>query len=379
MELRTELQDIFCDLTLNPRSKLARHHNENKDLSADFTWNDLFLFTFKDDNSTALKQYQAIVDDESKAIDIGSLPQFRPPVRNGSWWLLSLNEPQDIKSQLELLDNFVSYEQSNNLDRKDMGGAFHFQWEVNPSPYQYLSEIREWIGKISAKHRPKWIQPSNCGEKPLQTMQNTTSCEYYSLHPSKLSCEIADQVFERIRSMHPNTDTFAFLHIRRGDTTAECNTSLVNIHEYLRCSFGRISDVEAIFGSVTVLFASDELDHCYRTAIHSIITDGLGFRFVDLDEIVLSAVQRHSSTNQPGMRLLNNYFIFHVTSIVSIDPRIRIFLQQRRIGCPSCNEVVTPEHFRIYSSQNTTVTNLRSANWSIWSTIFNNKLCSQML
>lgn len=65
----------------------------------------------------------------------------------------------------------------------------------------------------------------------------------------------------RIQSLALDQSYYGHLHIRRGDSINDCDTSLPRMKDFLYCSFNNTNDLGR---NITLLMTSDEDDKEYR-------------------------------------------------------------------------------------------------------------------
>jgi hypothetical protein len=263
---------------------------------------------------------------------------------NFTWLQLPLASGRHAVSQIERLETLVEAQQQQQLtdsneesssskDERLHGG---FVWEVYVPTYSYKYNVTAWF--LKNKQRPRLR--GNQGD----------GCDYAKQVPSTLSLELVDRVMTRVQSMYPATTTWAHFHIRRGDTKKVCNTSLPAINDFLSCSFlmNRSPDVHCHFGkNITFLITSDEWwKQCYRSSICEIVENGFGYGCVDLDQTIQSVLEDYLAERREEDDsmdpLNNNMFLYHLSTLIKLDPRIKIFLEKRREGlcCRDCVDVV---------------------------------------
>jgi len=231
------------------------------------------------------------------------------------------------------LDEFVQRQQSESLiigsqdDSKD-----GFLWEVYVPHYLWRNESSEWFSNATKTS-------SNPSVGLLG--DNGEACSYTRFSPSSLAKEIARNVIDYIRQYHNGVDSYGLFHIRRGDSRDACDTSLPEIQKYLNCSFHDRLKVSSHFGRIAILLASDERDPQYRSAIATLITEGLGYDFVDLDETIQTVLKQMIPHIDQGRRSMNNMYSYHISRLVAEDPQIKFVLEKRRtIHCPDCTQIV---------------------------------------
>jgi hypothetical protein len=241
-------------------------------------------------------------------------------------------QKEDAVAQIVQLDEFVQRQQSETKSTKNSKDRFH--WEV------YVSHFR-WKKDLSAlfSNSTRWSSAPRVEVGHLH--DDRDHCSYTEFLSSPLAADTVEKVFAHIQQHHTGIDTYALFHIRRGDSIDTCDTSLSQIHHYLNCSFQHRSLVASHFGRVAILMASDERDACYRSSIANLVERGLGYYFVDLDETVRTVLKESYSRIHNGGRLMNNMYLYHISRLVTKDPRIKLVLEKRRtIHCPYCTNVV---------------------------------------
>lgn len=353
-------------------------HNGDQAIPTTLHWKDIYTYTFRDDNSTALQEYQTN-SDSWQPINLSQLSDFQSLSNKDPWWRLTTMQSQDIVDHVEQLDRFVTLQQqqqqqidgSNDFTNNSITTTkTGFLWEVYVPYFYWETDITSWfLNKDEAHRRAKprmrfWIE--------------NDGCDYIWERPSSISEEIVDRVFDRIRSIHSKTDSFVLFHIRRGDAKDECDTSLSRIHDYLTCTFRRKSEIASQFGQITVLMVSDEHDKCYRTAIQQLIQDGLGFGFIDLDNTIATVLKKFvGKVGRHKQGLLNEMFGFHVSKVMAEDSRIDLVLEQRRhIQCPNCTDLlISDSPHRVPKS---TPIRAASTTWNFSQTMKDYQLCTEM-
>ena len=133
------------------------------------------------------------------------------------------------------------------------------------------------------------------------------------------------------------------LHVRRGDTKSDCDTSLETMRSYFECSFDVSTPVQR---PIILALASDETDMEYRRNITEMI-GGLTLpgddtiRGVDLDAIVWRTIADEVNEERLPRSNLNNYHVYLVAYQLRKQPKehgIDFVLQRRRnIECNQCD------------------------------------------
>lgn len=235
--------------------------------------------------------------------------------------------PSNGIEQLLRLDDIVNDQWrqiGNGVNESDIGS---FLWEIPVDPYHLLmfeNEIRVAMAK-----RNQTIPPSF----PDMLPKRVPGCQY-------VSTLYSDQVERVVRSVwedvHDPSSTMGFLHIRRGDATAQCNTTIPDMHSYLKCSFANTTK----YGNITMLVATDETDPDYLAKVTASL-HGLypHVRMVHLDPIVEQHAKKFANeirTADNQAEFANNFFTFQVENVIRYQ-RAAFVLSQRRSECNVCN------------------------------------------
>mmetsp|Transcript_2001 Transcript_2001/g.4314 ORF Transcript_2001/g.4314 Transcript_2001/m.4314 type:complete len:582 (-) Transcript_2001:105-1850(-) len=165
---------------------------------------------------------------------------------------------------------------------------------------------------------------------------------------------------------------FAFLHLRRGDSLENCDTSVERIHKYLACSLGGpkarkyMKMQQEHHRKPFVLFlASEEKEQSYRAAIMETIEEVSVdlFNFgekrsspspttpllspilpIDLDLLVQRVVEEEIEAGRLSHAYRNNYSIFWIGR--AIGRMASFMLKQRRdLNCDICNKQLAESAF----------------------------------
>lgn len=306
-----------------PSYQLATFHNGGQKLPENLTWSEMEDIRFLDDNSSALMPYDLDPVDEYHGIDQAfHLNEYFKDPKYSSWLRLRFNDRADynkvgrvFRNHVQKLDEFVKHQQPHDKPLKT-----GFIWEVYPVLYHYYDAYNKW-------------SLESIGDKEAARL-----CQYTESRKSTTSHQVKDRVLEFLQQEYAHSTYFVPLHIRRGDTTDVCNTSLAKMNDFLSCSFDSFLTT---LGKITVLLATDERDTCYRQAIRSMI-ESLGHTSVDLDAVVWDVLRDFAGTR--NSHLLNNMFVYKVISDIRDDERIGTVLEKRRDQCPECQSLVSLLH-----------------------------------
>lgn len=338
----TDLAGYLCATVYAPppSTMLSVSHNGNQPISRSLLWRDFYSIRFRQDHSIALKQFQANLASGNLATDplvLSQVKQFRRSTSGvDPWFRVVTRQEEDAVAHIAQLNAFVQKQQLSQTASNVSKDAF--LWEVYVPHFRWRNDVSAWFSNSTSS----WRSAPDVG----LLVDDRVHCSYTQHQPSSLAAEIVENVFEDIRQQqqqqhHSGIHSYAVFHIRRGDTIDSCDTSLSEIYKYLSCSFRDRALVTSHYGRVTILLASDERDSCYRSAVATLVEKGLEYDFLDLDATVQKVLNEVVARTNNGSRLMNNMYIYHISRLITKDPRIKINLEKRRtVHCPACTNVV---------------------------------------
>jgi hypothetical protein len=130
--------------------------------------------------------------------------------------------------------------------------------------------------------------------------------ERYTVPP--VMQQFADLVWVELGQTALANTTAGFLHIRKGDTTEQCNTSLAVMQDYITCSFNGTKSL----GSLSILLASDERSPAYRAEVRNMLLDVGVHHFLDIDAYLKVKLEETLPAKHH-----NNHYLFRVGSLIS--------------------------------------------------------------
>jgi hypothetical protein len=286
-------------------------------------------------------------------------------------WELGRNNNLDAPQQLHQRE-FDDYERIITRQPEDLLSDF-----IRLQSNKHVATAGSFIWEIRVSwHASKQIwasHPINIAESSLIMPAGGTRVQLSAFpavfadpsgSPSKFGClyihdgipapmqDMVDQIWQAISSIAatntgtrtknrtddagpPHPPYIGFLHIRRGDSTSRCNTTLAKLRNYLSCS------LQGVPPSL-ILLASDEANPEYRQSIQRMLqTKSLGHHdMVDLDALVWEQVQqRHNHHDNSAPHLHNNYYVYRIESILKTTHVDFVLQQRQRHDCPECQNV----------------------------------------
>jgi hypothetical protein len=333
-----------------PAYFLSPHHNRGENISHSLQWADLQNWTWvmPDKNGQSLMngllplhKYELANLSPGHLLASGlhqlyGLNQTLP--NNRSWYstLPMSSQPQFhvVAGPNEGVENVLHLEQIVTRQWEDYGNGVlasdlgNFMWEIPINPYDlgiFEGQIRNAILKENR------TIPLSFPEGVFKRGQS--GCRYIAKDASRHVEEVTSRVWNDV---HDSAATMGFLHIRRGDATAQCNTTLSRLKEYFRCSF---ADTER-FGRIKMMLATDETDSEYLGEMKSILEDMYPHvTLIHLDPLVEKHTSEYVNDKMEGSdptRFLNNFFTFQVDYFIQWQ-RAAFSIVLRRNECNKCD------------------------------------------
>eukprot|EP00523_Entomoneis_sp_CCMP467_P019266 CAMPEP_0168824554 /NCGR_PEP_ID=MMETSP0726-20121227/11157_1 /TAXON_ID=265536 /ORGANISM="Amphiprora sp., Strain CCMP467" /LENGTH=329 /DNA_ID=CAMNT_0008877565 /DNA_START=56 /DNA_END=1042 /DNA_ORIENTATION=- len=224
---------------------------------------------------------------------------------------------------------------------KDTGCGYYVKYEYPPKLVELARMVLHEAVKSDKEEEAHLAIPDSYGDEPEADETNGG-------RPASSSSG------DKEPKTHDGSNVpFGFLHIRRGDTKALCNTTLDRMSEFLDCTFGGFETNDFLRryhqqarqkSKFVMFFATDELDPHYRQGIrdyldHQPLRNGKRqnlIRAVDLDQTVQLVVQREVERGTIPSHYTSNYIVFWIGKIIS---RAGLFTvsQRKARQCPDCS------------------------------------------
>ena len=194
-----------------------------------------------------------------------------------------------------------------------------------PDPSEKIREMAQQAGIWNEGMRPYlWTSKTNLD-----------GCRYTPDHTSSSHMVmIANRVESAIHSNHPDDTIYGALHIRRGDTLNQCDTSLAAMKEFFTCS---LKGTEEIGRHIALLMMSDERDAGYRQAVVDMVDDYPHVSIVDIDAKVRMMIAEATEGGDipPGMD--NNYNLYGIEQMLKSESKMAFKMEKRKTEwCEKC-------------------------------------------
>lgn len=319
---------------------LGTKHNNGTRLSDDLKWSDFREFAFGYNQTI-----QDLPRDENKFV-----ASLTTKLSNRSQLLsVTSSTAEGNWDKFLRLENFTQ----EQLDGGNLNSENHyFVWKIQTNTYHM--DLFKSQNPYHQVHKRPLSFPSKL---PGTGSDGCSYSTWFNGRRSEYVSKVVNGIFQMIKtSPQPllpikssdkavdnkggNSSIIGVLHLRRGDTTGDCDTSPIKMKRYLECSFANSTDL----GKITVLLSTDEQDPTYVHEILSIFNNKTGnssFSHISiqwLDPMIWGLVESLVSKGELPPRMLNNYFVFVVSS--EIQKEASFFLEQRRKSrCKECEPI----------------------------------------
>mmetsp|Transcript_6497 Transcript_6497/g.16671 ORF Transcript_6497/g.16671 Transcript_6497/m.16671 type:complete len:560 (-) Transcript_6497:3095-4774(-) len=362
-----------------PNKWLAKVHNRNKRIPKDLMWHDLITYPLllpenelNRTNHHPRKVFSPMIVSSSTRNMAESFFQEMQQRYEGDTsrrFHLYQNDTQGTLTHFQHLYNMVENNKKGGQEQRN-----YFVWEMIPqhlwvffrkSVQDQLSELRQSEIKASKSKAPS---DATTTVVPLFTNKlNQDHCgSYVERKYSQSLISLAKLMLQEANKivLGHNDDTsqddakpllfFGFVHIRRGDSTGKCDSSLETMKGYLECSLTGPT-VEAFFRRLkqasqpfVMFLATDERDSTYRESMLKLMeeqSDLIGLReegkppltrAIDVDALILQVLEREIFSGNIPEGYNNNYSIFFIGKIMA---QMGLFglAKRRKYLCKKCN------------------------------------------
>jgi len=321
-----------------PYDWLSAMHNNKTRISHSVQWSDFYNITFIQDHSLVIN-----VDEEALGMHLYGWKHIPGPVFDINKpkykdWLHIVSKDGKIRNDFEEVQMFTW-----NQSETSMEG---FLWEIDGFKRGDFWNFDLWQSDIPML--PEKLRHSRVGKfyKPEMSPyrwkndQTNTGCKYTnddtkSYHLKEMQKRLRRQIYNK----SPSNSIYGLLHLRRGDTIKECDTSLERIRKFLECS---LNGTEQRGRHFTLLLTSDEYDLDYRQGVLDMTENFSHVSVLDVDKIVREIIDVAIRDGIINLGLRNNYYIFQVENLLrdsnwGDNDIVQFHMALRRKGrCPNC-------------------------------------------
>eukprot|EP00984_Skeletonema_dohrnii_P002242 scaffold785_cov135-Skeletonema_dohrnii-CCMP3373.AAC.3 len=243
-----------------PSKMLAPKHNNGNRVSEKVKWLDFRNLTFLQDDSQAVRGLDA-----SFSKDFDASPVYKE--ENFPGWLHIVSDSKG------LLEDFIRLQEFSMLQGTD--ARIGFIWEIHtdfyesglfdrllPPPSEQVQELPGYEDKMLPELQTYYHF------HPEEAHAHKRRCTYTNNNPMQLQptsmALLREALRERVRMNGLTNSIYGFLHIRRGDAIAECDTRIEVIDYFLKCY---LNGTETQGKNITLLLGSDEMNTTYREKV----------------------------------------------------------------------------------------------------------------
>jgi hypothetical protein len=415
-----ELASFLCATLEFPTPTQSFHpmHNHQQLVDTSLDWSDFFQFSLVDvvnehegslsppqppkglpvdtehhdsNNRLLLVQSVTVTMDPSFYMPWNTKPQScrrpraAPDRRRESYGLHILSKSQDeVLTDFHTIRRYSFEKQHSNLP---------FLWEIPTNFYSFHHELRRYLRSqpphqnngfhaLGASCLP-WSRSGRYARRSIPPHIQSTINDIWNTivrstrRPSEASSHgNHDATVTTFTSppppQPPTTSTttisplIGFLHIRRGDTIEECDTSVSKLRLYLSCSFSKMSfanstDTTSNLSTnnqkeqnevvVTLLVGTNEQDSSYMQDLQVMVRDlvlftvdhgrkiNIKLQAVDVDSLIRDHLQLEVNVGRLPSAYLNNLHVFQILEHI-MNHLVDFKLVQRRFRyCNDCDAI----------------------------------------
>ena len=314
-----------------PSASLTPRHNGNTDVSPSLVWDDFLLVAAVEDPYVTSQQEPSLLLLRDLKDELNNITKSQK-YSNEQWIKVVSKNASTVVSEFDFVYSTITTADENTK---------HFCWFFELNWYKVEDSLADHFKSMRLINHPLISRGLN------KIPPAPTSCIYGITKKSPRAKKISDHLWNVLVTMDTEhlarNATMGYLHIRRTDTTKQCNTTLDRIRSYLECSFMDVS------GNVTLLLGTDEKDPNYIAGIQNIVENELsrGHKLFHLDdwisrELELIAIQKDDVTGEWNassipVSYLNNYHVYLFGKYISSKAVFK--LEQRRTWCNDCDPI----------------------------------------
>ncbi|KAL3784643.1 hypothetical protein ACHAW5_003833 [Stephanodiscus triporus] len=314
-----------------PSASLTPRHNGNRNVSSSLVWDDFLVVAAVEDPNVTRKQEPSLLLLRDLKDELNNITESQK-YSNEQWIKVVSKSASTVLSEFEIIYSTVTTADKNTK---------HFCWFFELDWYEVENSLADHFKSM------RLINPPLISRGLSKTPPAPTSCIYRITKKSPRAEKISNHLWNMLVAMDTEhlarNATIGYLHIRRTDTTKQCNTTLDRIRSYLECSFMDVS------GNVTLLLGTDEKDPNYIAGIQHIVENELshGHKLLHLDswisrKLKLMAIQKDDVTGKWNdssipVSYLNNYHVYLFEKYISSKAAFK--LEQRTRWCNDCDPI----------------------------------------
>jgi len=335
---------LCAELVLPPPSELLhKMHNFDNEVGKNIEWADLYNITFIEDGLPVIQAPS--VEFEKYFGSWHDIPVFDTTSNSTKYnqqWLHVISTNGKVRKDFDRIQTF-----SFRQEAKNPTSTVGFVWEIHDkwfdsdlwkSKLPMLSREVKDAAQDVYRHamRPYLHRYYTLQQKNHTVPDKLEGCKYTSddTMPSHVKI-MQNRLLKRIIRQHSKDAISGLLHLRRGDSINNCDTSVDKMRDYLACS---LNGTESLGRNLTMIFMTDESDTEYRKNIMDLLDEYPHVSIVDGDALTKAVVGEAVRNGLIDKDFLNNFYTYDVESVLRDrhGDLIKFTLEQRKSSCHDC-------------------------------------------
>lgn len=340
----TQLAHFLCaHLVIDrPKFMLVPKHNFNQKVHGALEWNDFYQFPpwfpvdddedNTDDDSTAT--HKVLLSRKEAAASLSSL--MKPDTVNVVQQLVTTKSNFTNEGIVEKLDEFLTMSLDSTANNNK---SFH--WEISAvyldGANGFRTAARDYFQQLATTYQTDLLLHLDNDASFLQTKLGDNIAQAATTLSSRLVQQYSSTTSTSITGK--KEVIMGTWHIRRGDSTQYCDTSLERMERFVNCSFKEFknrTDVE-----VVVLLRTDERKKQYRKGLFALFDRFDNVHALDYDAWIDQQLSNNNQTDFVWPDTYdNNYHHFLLEDETLPLMPLKFSMQHRReVSCLDCANV----------------------------------------
>uniref|UniRef100_A0A7S1UMQ9 Uncharacterized protein n=1 Tax=Grammatophora oceanica TaxID=210454 RepID=A0A7S1UMQ9_9STRA len=354
----TQLAGFLCAqvVVCPPHATLSPFHNGGNELNDTVGWSDFLTMHFDDEPS---HHKNALVPTNPFFTFENWMNYHETPVFEGAefveWFHVVSDEPEKMADDFVRIQEYSFQQQQHDQLKNTTTG---FIWEIT-APLRGLPldlpPLLSQDDKIIVVDDDEEEETSSSyyydpKMRPAPGGGDQEGCVYAHAQCASSTQEVLSNIEQLVRRRGRDDAILVSLHVRRGDTKAQCDTSIIpKMRDFLTCT---LEGTEELGRNITLLLASDEEDFNYREDLRKLLRPFPHVSMLDLDKIIWESIEDEIEKGRLHEGLRSSYYVFWLgrmamgtdsqQSTVNLECPgnfIDAKLQKRRGSCPKCSNV----------------------------------------
>lgn len=332
-----------------PYVMLSKEHNQDKAIHTNIDWSDFYNLTYRRNNVPAVA---SVISKDSSISwflrykredeDWHDIPVFDTTSETSKYkdWLHVISEDGELVDDFVTIQNFSFLQELLSVEKG-------FVWEIHKK--FYVSDLwNATYEELQLSSEVDFVTRDiyNVEMRPyLNTLffhkrvpkQYRLGCKYTNdkyATPSHIQL-LQQKLMARIQELSLRDAIIGHLHLRRGDSIDECDTSIERMQRYFQCS---LNNTNLLGKNMTIVLTTDETSALYRKNVMGLIDEYNHVSILDGDTIAMKIVADAINNRIIPKYLRGNFYTFEVENILRDwgSRFIDFHLIRRRTTCNEC-------------------------------------------